>query len=50
MKKTYQTPVIDIEKFDIVDVITDSAATTSVSISTSDANSDGTTAAATVEW
>lgn len=32
MKKTYQTPVIDIEKFDIVDVITDSTATTSVDI------------------
>lgn len=28
MKKLYSAPVMDIEKFDVVDVITDSSATT----------------------
>lgn len=48
MKKTYQTPVIDIEKFDIVDVITDSAATPSSYDITKDDTSGE--VSATVEW
>lgn len=34
MKKIYSTPVIDIEKFDVVDVITDSTTTTNYNVIT----------------
>lgn len=32
MKKTYSAPVMDIEKFDVIDVITDSAVATASAV------------------
>ena len=32
MKKTYSTPIIEIEKFDVIDVLTTSAGTTDTAI------------------
>lgn len=51
MKKTYQTPVIDIEKFDVIDVITESAAPGVVTGSGAAEATDGDyTVAAAIEW
>ncbi len=46
MKKTYSAPVMDIEKFDVIDVITDSAAT----VDTKNATDDTYTTVVGVEW
>lgn len=51
MKKAYQTPVIDIEKFDVVDVITDSVNPAGIVTSANANATDGTYAvAAEIEW
>lgn len=48
MKKTYSTPVIDIEKFDVVDIITESVQVTTVGAA--DATDGSYTYAVGVEW
>lgn len=52
MKKAYQTPVIDIEKFDVIDVITESAAAAPGVVTGANADATDSTyaAAAEIEW
>ncbi len=48
MKKTYSTPVIDIEKFDVVDIITESVQVTTAGAA--EATDGNYTYAVGVEW